>query len=88
MHTNTARKRCFILYYKSYFWKSGRFIGQIVNTGETANLILIPVTGGETHTITDLGKGVVNSFGWSADGRKIIYLLTTESYDAVSLVDF
>ena len=67
---------------------SGRFLGQIFNTGETANLMLIPIDGGEPGLISDLGNGIVNSFGWSADGRKIVYLLTTEGNDAVSLTNF
>ena len=67
---------------------NGRYIGQIFNVGENANLMLIPIAGGEPQIISDLGKGTVNSFAWSADGRKIVYLLTTESYDAVSLADF
>ena len=67
---------------------SGRFLGQVFNTGETANLILIPFDGGEPHIIPDLGQGIVPSFAWSADGRKIVYLLTTETHDVVSLTNY
>jgi DNA-binding winged helix-turn-helix (wHTH) protein/Tol biopolymer transport system component len=67
---------------------SGDFIGQIFNTGENANLLLVPASRGEPHVVSNLGNGVVNSFAWSADGNTLLYLLTTETHDAVSLTNF
>ena len=67
---------------------NGSFIGQIFNTGESANLILVPVARGDSHVVSNLGNGVVNSFAWSSDGATLIYLLTTETRDAVSLTNF
>lgn len=67
---------------------SGRFLGQIFNTGEAANLLLLPTGGGQPRVIAGLGKGRINSFEWSRDGRQIVFTETNETQDAVLLTDF
>ncbi len=67
---------------------SGRFLAQILNTGETANLLLLPMNGGEPRIISNLGKGSINSFEWSRDGRQIVFTQTKETQDAVLLAGF
>lgn len=63
-------------------------LAQTFNTGDTANLILVPIDGGESRVIANLGKGIITSFSWSADGRTLVYLLVSETEDAVSLTNF
>ncbi len=67
---------------------SGKFISLVYNAGENLNLLLLPTDGGAGRIIENLGKGAINSFDWSADGRKILYSVTTETQDAVLLSDF
>jgi DNA-binding winged helix-turn-helix (wHTH) protein/Tol biopolymer transport system component len=66
---------------------SGKFLAQILNTGQTINLLLL-TTGGEPQVINNLGKGSINSFEWSRDGRQIVFTQTTETRDAVLLAGF
>ena len=66
---------------------SGKFIGQVVNTGEAASLLLMPTGGGEAKIISGLGNGRVNSLAWSADGKMLVYALTVETQDVVSLAE-
>ena len=48
----------------------------------------LPFTDGDPLIIEGFGTGDVNSFGWSADGKQIVYSVTTETQDAVLLSDF
>jgi DNA-binding winged helix-turn-helix (wHTH) protein/Tol biopolymer transport system component len=67
---------------------SGKFLAQILNQGETANLLLLPAGSGDWQTISNLGKGSINSFDWSRDSRQIVFTQTTETQDAVLLAGF
>ncbi len=67
---------------------SGKFITQVFNTGETANLLLLPPDGGEARIISGLGKGKVSSFEWSPNGKQIVFSQTDETRDAVLLTNF
>ena len=64
---------------------SGTFLGQIVDNGDTVSLLLLPTDGGKAQVISRLGHGRVNSFGWSTDGKTLVYSLTAETQDAVLL---
>jgi Tol biopolymer transport system component len=64
---------------------AGRFLGQVVNSGETASLLILPTDGGNTRTISGLGNGRVNSVAWSADGKTLVYSITLETQDVVSI---
>jgi DNA-binding winged helix-turn-helix (wHTH) protein/Tol biopolymer transport system component len=64
---------------------AGRFLGQIVNSGETASLLLLPTDGGNARTISGLGNGRVNSVAWSEDGKTLVYSITLETQDVVSI---
>lgn len=66
----------------------GKFLAQIFNKGEATNLLLLPTGGGEPKTISGLGKGSIESFEWSPDGRQIVFTQTVETQDAVLLTDF
>jgi predicted ATPase/DNA-binding winged helix-turn-helix (wHTH) protein/Tol biopolymer transport system component len=63
----------------------GRFIGQVFYEGENIKLLLVPTDGGESQIVNGLGKGDVNRFEWSRDGRQIVISHTTETQDAVFL---
>jgi len=67
---------------------SGKFLTLIYNAGENLNLLVLPIDGGNAKIIENLGKGEINSFAWSADGKQILYSLTNETQDAVWLTDF
>ena len=64
---------------------SGKFIGQIFYEGENIKLLLLPTDGGEPQVVSGLGKGDVNWFDWSRDGRQILVSHTTETQDVVLL---
>lgn len=64
---------------------NGKFIAQILYAGEDINLLLLPTAGGESSTVSGLGKGDVNWFEWSPDGRRIVVSHTTETQDVVYL---
>jgi len=64
---------------------NGKYIGQIFYEGENIKLLLMPTSGGEPQVISGLGKGDVNWFEWSRDGRRIIVSHTTETQDLVFL---
>lgn len=67
---------------------SGKFLALIYNEGENLTLLLLPVDGGKARSVENLGKGEIDSFAWSADGRQIIYSVTNETQDAVWLGNF
>ena len=67
---------------------NGRFLAQVFNTGETANLLLLPTDGGEARISSGLGKGKIESFEWSPDGKQIVFSQTAETQDIVLLTDF
>jgi Tol biopolymer transport system component len=48
-------------------------------------LLLLSAAGGEPKIVSGLGKGDVNWFDWSRDGRRILLSHTTETQDLVSL---
>ncbi|MBA2735949.1 MAG: winged helix-turn-helix domain-containing protein [Pyrinomonadaceae bacterium] len=62
---------------------SGKFIGQILYAGEDINLLLLPTAGGESQIVSGLGKGDINWFEWSRDGKQIVISHTTETQDVV-----
>ncbi len=70
------------------FHPSGNFLTQIFTTGESLNLLLLPLDGGEAQIISGLGKGASNLPEWSADGRQLLYPVITETQDAVLLTEF
>lgn len=63
----------------------GKYIGQIFYEGENIKLLLLPIGGGEPNIVSGLGKGSVNWFDWSRDGRQIVFSHTTETQDVVFL---
>lgn len=67
---------------------SGKFLAQIFNSGETVNLLLMPIDGKEAKVISGFGKDEINSFDWSQDGKQIIFSQSSEMQDAVVLADF
>lgn len=67
---------------------SGKFLGLIYDAGENLSLLLLPTDGGKPRIIGNLGKGMINTFVWSADGKQILYSVTNETQDAVWLSDF
>ena len=54
--------------------------------GENIQLVLLHINGSEQpKVVSGLGKGDVNWFDWSRDGRQIVFLHTTETQDVVFL---
>lgn len=70
------------------FHPSGKYLTQIFTTGDSLNLLLLPLDGSEAQIIKGLGKGSSNLPEWSADGKQFLYPLITETQDAVLLTDF
>lgn len=70
------------------FHPNGKYLTQIFTTGETLNLLLLPLDGGDAQIINGLGKGSSNLPEWSPNGRQFLYPLITETQDAVLLTDF
>ncbi len=64
---------------------NGRFIGQIFYEGENVKLLLLPTNGGDSPIVSGLGKGGVNWFDWTKDGKHIIVSQTTKTRDVVLL---
>ena len=64
---------------------NGKFIGQILYAGEDISLLLLPIGGGESQIVSRLGKGDVNWFEFSPDGKQIVVSHTTETQDVVFL---
>ena len=62
---------------------SGKFIAQIFYAGENANLMFLPIGGGESKTFSGLGKGDVSSFAFSRDGQQIALTRNAETREAV-----
>jgi DNA-binding winged helix-turn-helix (wHTH) protein/Tol biopolymer transport system component len=67
---------------------SGKFLTFIFSVGENLNLMLLPTNGGEPKIIGGLGKGEINSFDWSPDGKQIIFSTSDNSNDAVLLSEY
>jgi len=65
------------------FHPSGKYLTQIFSSGENLHLIILPLDGGEAKIIEGLGKGASNLPEWSADGKRFLYPVITESQDAV-----
>jgi Tol biopolymer transport system component len=64
---------------------NGKYIGQIFYEGENIKLLLLSASGVGPQIISGLGKGDVNWFDWSRDGRRILLSHTTETQDLVFL---
>ncbi len=64
---------------------NGQFIGQIFYEGENIKLLLLPTGSGEPQVVSGLGKGGVNWFDWSRDGRQIVLSSTVETQDVIYL---
>jgi Tol biopolymer transport system component len=62
---------------------NGKFLTMIFNVGDNLKLLLLPTDGGSPRIIEGLGKGDVNSFSWSRDGKQLLYSLTDEIQDVV-----
>ncbi len=64
---------------------SGQFVSQIFYEGDNIKLLNLPVGGGNSQIVSGLGKGNVNWFDWSGDGRQIVVSHTTATQDVVLL---
>jgi DNA-binding winged helix-turn-helix (wHTH) protein/Tol biopolymer transport system component len=67
---------------------SGKFIGQIFYQGENINLLLLPADDSKSQVISGLGKGDVNWFDWSRDGKQIAVSQTTKTQDIILISNF
>lgn len=67
-------------------WYTGSdLIGQIVYEGDTANLLMIPIDSGTSKTFRSVGSGIVNSFAWSNDGKRLAVSHTDEQKNVILL---
>lgn len=67
---------------------NGDFLSQIFYKGEDINLLLLSISGGEPKIFNNIGKGDVNWFEWSRDGKQVAVSHSTETHDVVLLEDF
>lgn len=67
---------------------SGKFLSLFFKDGGTLRLLQLSIDDGNTQIIEGFGTGDVNSFDWSADGKRIVYSVTHETQDAIMLSDF
>jgi DNA-binding winged helix-turn-helix (wHTH) protein/Tol biopolymer transport system component len=67
---------------------SGKFLGLIYDAGERLSLLLLPTDGGPARNIDGLGKGTINTFAWSSDGKKLFYSTVSETQDVVMIGGF
>lgn len=64
---------------------NGKFISQIANQGDNIKLLFLPITENDPTQSFDLGKGGLQWFEWSKDGKKIVYSQSVETQDIVLL---
>lgn len=62
---------------------NGKFISQIAYQGENIKLLLLPISKNNSPESFDLGKGKLEWFEWSKDGKKIVVSQSTETQDIV-----
>ena len=67
---------------------SGKFLGLIYDAGERLSLLLLPTDGSEPRNIDNLGKGMINTFAWSSDGKQLFFSVVNETQDAVVIDGF
>ncbi len=53
-----------------------------------SNLWIQPLDGGPARQITDFKEGVIFSYDWSADGKRIYLSRGSETRDVVLIRDF
>ncbi len=66
---------------------NGTAIAQIYNTGDTINLLSMPLTGTGATSLKDLAKGDAQWFDFSPDGGRIVIAHSEERRDLVRLVE-
>jgi DNA-binding winged helix-turn-helix (wHTH) protein/Tol biopolymer transport system component len=65
-------------------WRpGGKFLSQIERVGNSLDLFLIPVNGGEPQIFSGIGSDHVEWFDWSRDGKEVAVSQTTEMQDLV-----
>ena len=64
---------------------NGRAIGQIIHEGGEIKLMLMPTAGGDIKILGGLGRGSVNWFDWSRDGKQLVLSHTEKQQDIVYL---
>jgi dipeptidyl aminopeptidase/acylaminoacyl peptidase len=61
----------------------GQFLTLGYNTGDQAKLLLLPLDGGASLPLLDVGRGEIGSFVWSRDGQKLLVARHAETRDVV-----
>lgn len=64
---------------------NGKFISQIANQGDNIKLLFLPINENIPIQPFDLGKGELEWFEWSKDGKKIVFSQSIETQDIVLL---
>ena len=64
---------------------SGNFISQIAYQGDEIKLLLLPIQSTDAPQTYPLGKGELEWFEWSQDGKKIVVSQSIETQDIVLL---
>lgn len=64
---------------------NGRFLSQIAYHGDEIKLLQLPIDNSESPESFGLGKGDLQWFEWSKDGKKIVVSQTTQTQDVVLL---
>ncbi len=62
---------------------SGEFLTQFFDIGGKLKFMLLPVVNKKEKIITDVGKGEINSFDWSQDGKNIVFSVNNQTKDVI-----
>jgi DNA-binding winged helix-turn-helix (wHTH) protein/WD40 repeat protein len=61
----------------------GQFLTLGYNIGDQAKILLLPLDGGASLPLLDVGRGEIGSFVWSRDGQKLLVARHAETRDVV-----
>ncbi len=64
-------------------WRDRGSLSFVDNTGGTANLTLLPLSGGTPRKLTNFSDGSIAAYAWSPDGRRAIVSHVVDSVDVV-----
>lgn len=67
---------------------NGKFITHFFDVGGKLNFMVAPVFTKGEKIINEIGKGEIQSFDWSQNGKNIVYSVNTQTKDVIKISDF
>ncbi|MBX7169559.1 MAG: winged helix-turn-helix domain-containing protein [Pyrinomonadaceae bacterium] len=67
---------------------NGKFLTHFFDVGGKLNFMVAPVFTKDEKIITEIGKGEIQSFDWSQNGKNIVYSVNTQTKDVIKISDF